>query len=88
MKRNKKLENKFFGHFRVLQAVRKQVYKLKLSTKWKIHNIFYVLLLEQDTTKKRQVTNALPKPKKDLKFEAGGNKQYEVKAIINNAMYG
>ncbi len=32
-KQNKKLENKFFGLFRVFYAVAKQAYKLKLSTK-------------------------------------------------------
>ncbi len=30
---NKKLENKFFGPFQVFYAIRKQVYKLELSTK-------------------------------------------------------
>ena len=44
--RNKKLESKFFGPFQVLYAVRKQVYKLELSTKWRIYNIFHVSLLE------------------------------------------
>ncbi len=45
-KRNKKLESKFFGPFQVLHVVEKQVYKLELPTKWKIHDIFYVSLLE------------------------------------------
>ena len=30
---------------------------------------------------------ALPKPKKDLEFEARGDKEYEVKATIDSAMY-
>ena len=30
---------------------------------------------------------ALLEPEKDLEFEARGNKKYEVKAIIDNAMY-
>ncbi len=51
-KRNKKLESKFFGPFRVLYAVGKQAYKLKLPIKWKIHDVFHVSLLEQDTTRK------------------------------------
>ena len=49
---NRKLEAKFFGLFRVLHPVSKQAYKLKLPKKWKIYNVFYVLLLEQDITKK------------------------------------
>ncbi len=32
-KRNKKLENKFFGPFQVLHAIEKQVYKLELPAK-------------------------------------------------------
>ncbi len=31
---------------------------------------------------------ALPEPEKDLEFEARGNKKYEVKAIIDSAVYG
>ncbi len=45
-KRNQKLESKFFGPFQVLHAVGKQAYKLELSAKWKIHDVFYVSLLE------------------------------------------
>ncbi len=45
-KRNKKLESKFFGPFRVLHVVRKQAYKLELSTKWKRYDVFHVSLLE------------------------------------------
>ncbi len=44
--KNKKLESKFFGPFRVLYAIENQAYKLELATKWKIHNIFYMSLLE------------------------------------------
>ncbi len=87
-KRNKKLESKFFGPFRVLHAVGKQVYKLELPTKWKIYNVFHVSLLEQDTTRRRQVDKALPEPEREVEFEAGDNKEYEVEAIINSAVYG
>ena len=45
-KRKRKLETKFFGAFRVLHPVGKQVYKLKLSKKWRIHNVFHMSLLE------------------------------------------
>ncbi len=37
-KRNRKLEAKFFGPFRVLHSVRNQAYKLKLPKKWRIHD--------------------------------------------------
>ncbi len=46
-------------------------------------------LLEQDITRKGRVDNkALPEPEKELEFEAEGNKKYEVKAIIDSAVYG
>ena len=45
-------------------------------------------MLKQDITRKKQVDKALSKLKKDLKFKAKGNKEYEVKVIINNVMYG
>ncbi len=31
---------------------------------------------------------ALPEPEKELEFEPEGNKEYEVKAIIDSAVYG
>ena len=64
------------------------MYKLELLTKEKIHNVFYMLLLKQDTTKKEQVDKALLDPKKDLKFEARGNKEYKVETLIDSAVYG
>ncbi len=38
--------------------------------------------------RKGQVDKALPKPEKDVEFEVGSNKKYEVKAIIVSAVYG
>ncbi len=38
--------------------------------------------------KKGRVDKALPEPEKDVKFEVRDNKEYEVKAIINSAVYG
>ena len=44
-------------------------------------------LLEQDTTRKRQVDKALPELEKELEFKTGGNKEYKIKIIINNVVY-
>ncbi len=44
--------------------------------------------MEQDTTRKRRVDKALPEPEKEFEFEAGDNKEYEVEAIIDSAVYG
>ncbi len=73
--------------FRVLHAVGKQAYKLELLTKWKIYNIFYMLLLEQDITRKRRVDKVLLESEKDVEFEVGDNKEYKVKASIDSAVY-
>ena len=53
-KRNRKLEAKFFGSFRVLHPVGKEAYKLELRKKWRIHDVFHVSLLEHDNTRKRR----------------------------------
>ncbi len=44
-------------------------------------------LLEQDTIRKGQVDKALLEPEKEIEFEAGDNKEYEVEAIIDSAVY-
>ena len=44
-------------------------------------------LLEQDITRKKQVDQALSEPEKNLAFEFGGNKEYEVKVIIVSTVY-
>ena len=48
-----------------------------MPKKWRIHNVFHVSLLEQDTTKKGRVNDM----QLDFKFEAGDNKEYEVDSI-------
>ena len=83
IKRNRKLEAKFLGLFWVLHPVGKQAYKLKFSKKWRIHDVFHISLLKQDTTKKGQVNDA----QVDFEFEAGNNKEYEVNGIQDSAIY-
>ena len=80
-KQNRKLEVKFFGPFQVLHPVGKQAYKLKLLKKWKIHNVFHVSLLEQDTTSKERIEKV---PELDASDDS---KEYEVEAIWNSAVY-
>ena len=54
-KQNWKLEAKFLRPFWVLHPISKEAYKLKLLKKWKIYNVFYLSLLEQDIIKRRLV---------------------------------
>ena len=46
IKQNCKLETKFFNLFWVLHPINKQAYKLELSKKWKILDVFHVSLLK------------------------------------------
>lgn len=81
-KHNQRLKAKFFGPFQVLHSVWKQAYKLNLSKKWKIYNVFLLLLLQQDTIKKVQVD------KNAIKLDVDNdNKKYKVKAIWDSAVH-
>ena len=68
----------------MLHPVGKQAYKLELPKKWRIHDVFHVSLLEQDTTKKGRVNDT----QLDFEFEAGDDdKEYEVDGIRDSAVY-
>ena len=84
IKQNQKLETKFFDPFQILHLIGKQAYKLDLLIKWKIHNIFHMSLLNQDTTSKGRMNELFPEP--ESKFDTGNNKEYEVKAIKDSAV--
>ena len=83
-KQNRKLKAKFFGLFQVFHLVGKQAYKLELPRKWRIYDVFYISLLEQDTTKKGWVVKGA------TELDAGDNEggEYKVKAIRDSAVYG
>ena len=48
-----------------------------------MHNVFHVSLLEQDTTKKERVDKRV----KELEFEAGDIKEYQLETIQDSAVY-
>ena len=52
-----------------------------MPKKYKIHDVFYVSLLKQNTTKKGRVNDM------QLEFEANDNKEYEVNGIEDSAVY-
>ena len=79
-KRNRMLEANFFRPFRVLHPIGKQAYKLELSKKWRIYDVFYVSLLEQDITRKGQEFSV-------PEFESGNDKEYEVETIQDSVVY-
>ena len=84
-KHNRKLEAKFFGLFRVLHPIGKQAYKLKLPKKWRIHDVFHVSLLEQDTTRKGRVDEEV----RQIEFDTGDDDsgKYKVEAIWDSTVY-
>ena len=80
IKQKRKLKAKFFELFWVLHLVSKRVYKIKLSKKWKIYDVFHMSLLEQDTTMKKRVETV-------IKLDKSNSKKYKVKAICDNEVY-
>ena len=83
---NPKLEAKFFRLFQVTYHVEKQVYKLELSKKRKIHNVFHMSLQEYNIIKKgREDDNVM-----QINFDPGNNSEggeYKMEAIWNSAVY-
>ena len=67
----------------MLHPVEKQTYKLELPKKWKIHDVFHMSLLGQDTTKKGRVED-----ENAVELDASNNSgEYEVKVIWNSVVY-
>ena len=84
-KQNRKLKAKLFEPFRILHPIGKQAYKLELPKKWRIHDVFHVSLLEQDTTKKEQVDENATEL---AELDAGENSnEYKIEAICDSAVY-
>ena len=79
---NWELKAKFFKPFWIIYLVGKQAYKFELTKKWKIHNIFYVLLLEQNITRKKRIKKVL-----ELNIGKEDSKEYKVKTIQKSAVY-
>ena len=67
----------------MLHLVGRQAYKLELPKNWRIHNVFHVSLLEQDTTRKERVDENVM----ELEFDAGNSKEYKLEAIWDSTIY-
>ena len=84
-KYNRKLKTKIFGPFWIFCPVGEQAYKLDLPRKWKIHDVFYMLLLEQDTTRKGRVNKLV----RQMEFNADDDdsKKYKIEVIWDSVVY-
>ena len=82
-KQNWKLEAKFFRPFWVLYPISKEAYKLKLPRKWRVHNVFHVLVLGQNTIKKGMVSKEIP----ELDIGNKDSKEYKMKVIRDSVVY-
>lgn len=77
-------DTKFFGLFHTFYLVKNQVYKLELLKKWGIYDVFHVLLLEYNITKKEWVD----KTTSQLDFEINNKeKKYKIKQIWDDTIY-
>ena len=65
-----------------MYLIRKQAYKFKLPKKWRIHNVFYMSLLKQDTTRKGQIDKTI-----QLEFQVDNDKGYKVEGIRDSVVY-
>ena len=72
--------NQLFGTFWVFHPVGKQAYMLELLARWRIYDMFYMLLLEKENKKKGRKFSV-------PEFEPGDNNKYEVEVIWDNAVY-
>ena len=79
----KKLDNKLYSPFCVIQRIGKQAYKLALPQAFKIHNVFHVNLLVHHAHGTRVDSPLSPTVVHD---QDGMHKEYEVEAILSAQM--
>ena len=78
---SKKLDYKYYGLFEIKELVKKQVYRLKLPKKVKIHDVFHVFLLEP--YKKTNDSN-IPVP---LPIVVEKKDKYKIEKILDSRIH-
>lgn len=78
------METKFFRLFQTLYFVRKQGYKLKLFGKTRIYDVFYLSVLKQNSTRKKQVDK---NDTKELDVDNKDSWEYKLEAISDGTIY-
>ncbi len=79
----KKLEVRKYESYRILKRLSRQVYRLKLSSKMRIHSIFNVSLLKSFCSRKRKSNESLVK---DLELEKEIHDSWEINDILNSCI--
>lgn len=74
----KKLSFKYIGPFKVLQAIGRQAYRLALPSKYRVHDVFHVSLLEAFHAREHAAIAEMPLPALD----DDGEEAYKVEAIL------
>ena len=91
LKRNKKLKWKFFESFKMLNIVENQTYRIDISKRWRIHDVFHVSLLEKVKFKrKKKVSLKFNYQSNDIDIEKNEkltNEKFWIEVILNNKIY-
>jgi Chromo (CHRromatin Organisation MOdifier) domain len=77
---NKKLDEKRFGPFEILEKVSFSSYRLKLPASWRIHPVFNEILLRPYTQPRHPHQHIFDKPPPDIVDE---EEEYEVDQILD-----
>ncbi len=79
-KSSKKLDHKYYESFKIEKFIEKQVYKLRLSHTFRIHNVFHVSLLKSYKERFDDVMTS-------FLIMINEEKHDEIKLILNNKLY-
>lgn len=81
MQSAKKLDYKYYKPYIIDETIRKQAYRLKFLPSIKIHNFFYVLLLELYISTNEPKNSPLPP------IEIKSKEKYKVKEILDSCIH-
>ncbi len=76
----KKFDHKYYESFEIEEFIEKQVYKLRLSHTFRIHNVFHVSLLKSYKERFNDVITS-------FSIMINEEKHDEMKLILNNKLY-
>ena len=81
---NKKLKNQRCNLFKIIKRMKRLVYELKLSTRWKIHSVIFIAQLKFKKSEKNSYNQYKFDHSNNVKIEKNilDNKSWEVKKLI------